>query len=445
MKYIIYLLFVITCIKVNAQQTYSITGKVGDEKGTPLTEATVFIANTQKVTSTNKEGKFILEGLQPGVYDVAVKLLGYESTIHTVKLPNLGITINIALKETSIALNAVTINVHDLNRAKRLQLFLENFIGETVNAQQCKLLNPGAIGFHFDIKTNVLHASANDLLIVENKALGYKIKYLLTDFEYNYNNGFCVVGGAPYFEILNGSAVQQKKWEENRKVVYLSSARHFFRALVNNTLQREGFLVYMIAKVSTPVNRLKNNDEITVRYRAEADGASGYWMTYLKLKRPQKEYTGAAIRIKDDTVKWLTAFQLKETDTLFIKGDTVVKILTSKPKTIGSVIIPREDTIALRYLYIVYLGEKESPLFSKTGTPVELYPFLNSLLSKQQKRQRQVSTLQPMADTVKINSNGTLTPAKGFMHTGYWAWQRIADLTPLDYFVDPPEGKSNKP
>ena len=26
---------------------------------------------------------------------------------------------------------------------------------------------------------------------------------------------------------------------------------------------------------------------------------------------------------------------------------------------------------------------------------------------------------------------------KGFWYSNYWAWQRIADLTPLDYFVDP--------
>jgi hypothetical protein len=36
---------------------------------------------------------------------------------------------------------------------------------------------------------------------------------------------------------------------------------------------------------------------------------------------------------------------------------------------------------------------------------------------------------------VSIDLNGRPTPTKSFKYFNYWAWQRVADLLPLDYFT----------
>src|SRR6202012_5061146 len=111
------------------------------------------------------------------------------------------LTINIKLKESSIELNAVVINGKpDPHRKEYLQLFMDNFIGKSLNAKQCKIVNPEAIRFHNNKKNNTLEASANDLLVIENEALGYRVKYLLKRFEYNNKYEACNYVGYPYFE-----------------------------------------------------------------------------------------------------------------------------------------------------------------------------------------------------------------------------------------------------
>lgn len=49
-----------------------------------------------------------------------------------------------------------------------------------------------------------------------------------------------------------------------------------------------------------------------------------------------------------------------------------------------------------------------------------------------------------MVDTVVIDKNGVVTPGNGFYMDGHWGVQRLSDLTPLDYFVEPvSDEKSN--
>lgn len=62
----------------------AITGKVVDEKGEPIINATVqlFIANTVKGGAvTDFDGNYLIKPLNPGRYDVKVKYIGYKESI----------------------------------------------------------------------------------------------------------------------------------------------------------------------------------------------------------------------------------------------------------------------------------------------------------------------------------------------------------------------------
>jgi hypothetical protein len=409
MKRLLYLLFIFCALGTRAQQNFAIKGTVNDEKGAPLPGATVFITNSKYVTITNNEGKFNFDNIQPGTYEVVIKLLGFLPYVQSITINNAAANITAKLKESITTLNTVTISasrdrISAQDREKYLEIFIKNFIGETVNSQQCRLLNPEVLQFHFDSKTHLLCASADDFLIVENKALGYKLKYLLTYFEVDFENYISITGGSPYFEELQGNEAQQKKWEINRQQAYLNSERHFFRALINNTLKEDGFLVYKNYQIF-PV---KNTDE----------------------KKRDK---------KDPPQKLVYTKKLLPNDSLFIIESKNFKTLTAKP------IITANDTTILTGIYVVYTGDKESALFYKTGEPIKLNYQAYTELTPPQRKRTQMSRLIPLADTITIGRNGNMIPAKGFKRIGYWGWQRIADLTPLDYFTEPVKQEIEQP
>ncbi|MDB5114905.1 MAG: hypothetical protein JWQ79_397, partial [Mucilaginibacter sp.] len=409
MKRLLYLLFIFCALGAKAQQSLSINGTVTDEKGAPLPGATVFITNSKYVTIANNSGKFSFVNLPPGTYEVVIKLLGFLPSVNNITLNNTIANISARLKESITTLNTVTISasrdrISERDREKYLEIFIKNFIGETVNSQQCRLLNPEVLQFHFDSKTHLLRASADDFLIIENKALGYKLKYLLTYFEVDFENYISTTGGYPYFEEMAGNETQQKKWEINRQQAYLNSERHFFRALINNTLTEDGFLVYKNYQIF-PV---KNTDE----------------------KKRDK---------KDPPKKLVYTKKLLPNDSLFIIESKNFKTLTAKP------IITANDTTILTGIYVVYTGDKESALFYKTGEPLKLNFQAYTELTPPQRKRTQISRLIPLADTVTIGRNGNMVPAKGFKRIGYWGWQRIADLTPLDYFTEPVKQEIEQP
>jgi hypothetical protein len=247
MKKLIYMLLIFTGFWAKAQETYSISGKVTDTKGETLPGATVFLTSSKMVTIVNGDGVFSLNGLQPGTYELVVKMLGYNSYNQNVNIQKQSVNITAKLSANATSLNEVVISAKtDPNRAKYLQLFTENFIGKSANAAQCKILNPEVIKLHYDKDKDILEARSDNFIVIENQALGYKINFLLTRFQYDINNNTFSYEGKPYFEEIIGTESQQKQWADSRKIAYQGSIRHFFRALFNNTAEAEGFLVYRL-------------------------------------------------------------------------------------------------------------------------------------------------------------------------------------------------------
>ena len=332
-------------------QTYSLTGSVKDQKGEPLPGATVFLTNTKNATSTDGSGKFVLGEVQPGTYELVVNMIGFNPSRQNIKIEK-ATDVTIKLFENSILLNAVTINATRDKQPKRYyDWFNEGFLGWSTNASKCKILNPDVLNFHY--AKGILSATANDFLILENNALGYKIKYLLKEFKFYPNNGnACYYDGNAYFEELPGTPEQQQQWKQNRRKAYLGSMHHFFRAIVNHTSRAEGFFV-----------------------------------TYNTLWPKQSGSKLGSLNI----------------DTTLVPISQNFKALIGKKEILG-----RKDTTRLE-LYIRYVD----PLSNK------------------------VSVMKQFVDTVIIDKNGGTDPGMGFGISGYWSVLRVAELTPLDYFVDP--------
>ena len=234
---------------LSQEKTFPIDGIVLDKTGQPLAGASVFCQNTTIGTLSKSDGGFHLR-LANGGYDLVISYTGYETQIIRISKDHKGTdTLKIELKEQDKSLEQAVVTgsaeVAD-GWEKYGQFFLENFIGTTPNASQCTLDNKEVLKFYFYKKRNKLRVKATDPLIVTNNALGYRIKYQLDSFVYDYTGNIGSYTGYPLFENLDGSPDQQQTWKQNRLYSYSGSRLHFIRSWYDSTLADEGYVLEMV-------------------------------------------------------------------------------------------------------------------------------------------------------------------------------------------------------
>jgi hypothetical protein len=88
-------------------QDVTISGKITDESGKPVSFATVYVKNTTKGTSANSDGSYSLS-LKPGRYDVQYKAVGYKQQSRQVDLST-NKTVNVTLTAELFELKEVAI------------------------------------------------------------------------------------------------------------------------------------------------------------------------------------------------------------------------------------------------------------------------------------------------------------------------------------------------
>ena len=250
--YLLFFAYYIVPSFVLAQGGYSISGTVSDEDLTPLKGATVFISGTEKISVTDSEGRFLFNGLSPGNYSISLKMLGYQTPSRAVTIQNKSIHLKIIPEVKTIILKEVTIETKG-DREKNLVIFKTQFLGTLFSEGYCDILNPEVISFKrkpIDPSHSILKASAEELLIIENRLLGYKIRYLLREFEHNSKTLTTFYDGDSFFQDLDSTARQENVWEENRLRVYQGSLLHFLRSVFVGNVLEEGFVTNQIYKNS---------------------------------------------------------------------------------------------------------------------------------------------------------------------------------------------------
>jgi hypothetical protein len=239
-------LLVVTTI--HAQDKYfTITGKVFDEKTKqPLPNASVFCQNTTVGTTSNNEGSFFLR-LANGGYDLVVSYTGYETKMLRISAGNADndhIVVELQEKDKNMAEVVVAGSAEVADGWNKYgKFFLDNFIGISPNSAQCIVENKDALKFYFYKKRNKLKVRSKDDLVITNNALGYKMKYQLDSFVYDYNTNIGSYTGYPLFEELPGTPEQQTAWKQKRFNTYIGSRLHFMRSWYDSTMTEEGFVI----------------------------------------------------------------------------------------------------------------------------------------------------------------------------------------------------------
>lgn len=389
-----------------AQDIFSISGTIKDKSGT-LEGASVYLSGYKLSTATNKEGKFTLPNLKPGNYDILVQMIGFQPLSKNVLITDKSVSVELKLMESTTQLNEVVIKPNP-NREYLINLFKDFFIGKTPNATQCKILNVNSIIVNEDKQNRSFTVDAPEFLIIENEALGYKIKYLLENFEYSFATRMLFFGGYPTFEEMIGNKSKQKKWIKNREIAYRGSAQHFFTSLYTNKIDEEGFIVNRRYEMPNADRLPDSLIEANIKQIIGGKGASlltvsnkngnslNYWM---QEKRKPK------------------IFHVVDRNKINI--DTLVKTINSTFKAINY-----KDE-----LFVTYKKEKEAPDYDKT-------PYY---VSRPMDLTGQVSVIKMLRAPIYFYSNGIIYNPRSTLNSGYWAFEKMADMVPMDYL--PPISK----
>jgi hypothetical protein len=334
-----------------------IFGSVTDSlSGEPIPFVNVFIASSTIGGATDAQGRFALPKVKAGIYEIVVSYVGYQTAVHVVRAEDgqkyqINFKISLKAKELrAVQVKALT----DREWQMCFKTFKEDFIGRSSVASHAKIVNPTIINFslHIENKQIEISGNTNEPLVIENQVLGYKVYFVLDDYQ-NVKNRYSSYIGKPRFEEMKPKNKRQaRKWKEARLKAYKGSFQHFVKALLHNNLQGQGFSMISIQ-------------------------------------------TGAGISISDGQ-------EIKRDHVFFRTPENGIFALTFKNN-----------------LQITYQFEKEELKYAQFHW----------------KRQAKVqtSTIQLKEQYLLIDKTGYVYNPLAAVFYGYWGWEKIAEMLPLDY------------
>lgn len=389
-------LFFLTATAV-AQATCS--GRVVEAgSAKPIALASVFVGSSSVGTTTNETGDFILYKVPAGKFTLVVSCIGYETFAKQVESGKIPAQLTVELVHKTAALNEVVVTAAEKNGWITWgDLFIENFIGKSAYARDCRIKNPKVLRFRNSVKNNMLKVWSDEPLIIENNVLGYMLSYDLHEFMYNFSNNSVAYSGYPLFTAIAGKDKKaDARIKENRKRVYAVSLLHFIRSLYSNTTEEEGFRIV----------RTINKTQVDLRKKM------------------------VAVTAYDGVEKYDTIYEISNRETLV----KIVPVQNSQaknkeqadadPSSISNIITGHEaDSRAL------YFTDTLQVVPTKARTPYEYQQYeetnKGTILSG-------ISLVQNRP--VTLFANGSYFASANLSLSGFWAWwEKIAIMLPYDY------------
>ena len=371
-------------------QTTTISGTV-TSGGSGMGKVSVFLSNSSYGTETAEDGSFKLLGVKPGQYDLVASSVGFQHFSQTILVGKDPISVNIPLKSKMNMLRGVVIS-SAANWKKNYEQFKRDFIGTSENAKNCVVVNPHIVQLVNHSRKRTLEAWTNDFLVMENKALGYRVKFLVDTFS---NNGLTDIiswQGKAVFQELPGTETQKRAWRLKRQETYYGSSRHFFHALYTNTLTRDGFIMY---KLTRTLNPMRPPEDLILqklkKFREISRDSFNYWVNKENLSKYGNQ------NLIRQPLQPYSVFSNTNQPGLFMFSFTDC-------------------------LYIIYTRRHEETDFRDLYRPLDMENFETSVLT----------LFTPYA---VFDMNGVVVEG-GPLNEGTWSKSKLAELLPYDYSPD---------
>lgn len=365
----------------------------------PLPFANVFIDNSTLGLATNLEGRFKIDNIPDIGFNLVVSYVGYKSKSipfnYKQEVENRNFIIEMELD--SIALEEIMVigqsrRGNDREKRRLLKRFEEEFLGKSENAKECVIVNPEVLEFEVLDSLNNYRVTAEDMLYIENNALGFRIGYLLEEFIFE--NGTKVnIGSAQFKELEPKSRRQYRRWEEARDEAYRGSVLHFLNALIMDQLDEEGFKVNIVqydsvtSEYTTPLNP-QPLDQI------------------LKVEKTDKEYLYRLKTVGDIEVTYTKEFEDDDYKKLYRSSSKSGNYKYTDKKARSSIALSENQSLTSYQVFGIDLDELD--LFQKSII------FFNE-------------------KTTTINFPGQFLQPRDVTFGGWWRWGAFSDVLPLNY------------
>ncbi|GMQ24050.1 carboxypeptidase-like regulatory domain-containing protein [Algoriphagus sp. oki45] len=218
--------------------------------GKPLPFANVFINNSTLGSATDEEGRFSISGDLPEEFELVASFVGFGTQSVQIKRKGSQTFVqNFELVFLEDQLSEVELKAkRDKSWERNLKMFKEVFLAvpDDPFGRDIEILNPWVIDFE-TVKPekgfNYTKASANQPLLLENRALGYRIDFYLQDFRM-LRNASRFFGQAFYQELPSENALTDSIWMREKELNYRNSVRHLVMSLLLRNSGAQGFELY---------------------------------------------------------------------------------------------------------------------------------------------------------------------------------------------------------
>ncbi len=219
-----------------------------DDARRPLTGVSVYLSGTTRGTSADASGRYRIASVAPGSYRLVGSMVGYQTEVVAVRVtPGSAVRADLRLAPAVATLSEVRVEARaDRRWQMRLATFERTLLGESANAEHTRILNPEVLDFSSSWGT--LRATARAPLVIENRALGYRLSYDLHTFSASANT-VRYDGDEVFEEVTPASAAEAAQWAGARCRAYRGSLPHLLRSLIAGTSRAEGFSLATVASV----------------------------------------------------------------------------------------------------------------------------------------------------------------------------------------------------
>ena len=236
-------LFVLFSLSATQAQPV-ISGRVTDAvTNEPLPFASVYVNASTRGTTADADGQYRLTGVPAGTLELVASAVGFNAVRQPIRLTaGQNRRVDFSLAPNAKALQTITVTAKRSNAYNRLlKQFRRELLGNTAFADKCVITNVEAVVL--TVNEGRLEAQSAEPLVIDNRALGYRLHYNLTYFD-SFRQATHYAGTSRFEPLTPDNAEQAARWERNRQKAYQGSIRHLLASLIAGTHEREGFLVY---------------------------------------------------------------------------------------------------------------------------------------------------------------------------------------------------------
>ena len=206
----------------NKDSDTALWGQITEESsGAPLEAASVYLKYTMLGSATNEQGYYRIEGITPGTYVLVISRIGYTSHFQEIIIDGTEtrLEINRTLQPAVYELGAIAIQAEpESTWKKHYDEFRKVFLATMPFEEEAEIVNP--YGLEFRKEGRDLRAWNEEILIIENKALAYRIYFQLMGFIWN--GRILEFSGAGFYE---EQEVDDETIDANRSQMYSWLAR----------------------------------------------------------------------------------------------------------------------------------------------------------------------------------------------------------------------------